>query len=352
MKPIGRNYDNIRILISGTFGPQNYEFCWWKWLQIHDYPTHPFDPDSILERKYSSPLMRRLFWHFFQGLLVLPVSRRFVAIARSFRPDLVLVVNGRLISATALETIRQETKATLFHFYGEDFFNPLNTNKTLRESAYFYDHIFTTKTFNIPEMAEIGLKKVSFLPHGYIPECHFPVTINMEDRQEYGSDLAFVGTWEAERASMLSQLKEFDLRIWGAYWHKASKELELRKAIQNRSVYCDEMSRVFNASKINLAFLRKANRDLHTSRTFEIPACGGFQLSERTEEILNFFEEGKEIACFESVDELKDKARYYLQHDSERQNIALAGLARVKSSPYSDTDTLQRILEKYIEIRF
>ena len=192
---------------------------------------------------------------------------------------------------------------------------------------------------------------MSFLPHAYRPNCDFPVTISEADRQEYASDLAFVGTWEAERASMLAQLKEFDLRIWGNNWHKAGKELGLGGAIQNRAVYCEEMSRVVNASKINLAFLRKANRDRHTSRTFEIPACGGFQLSERTDEVLSFFEEGKEIECFDTVDELKDKARYYLAHEAQRQCIALAGMARSQRSGYSYTDRLQTILEYYSETK-
>jgi len=340
-----------RILLAGNFKPQDFEFSWREWLLAHNYLVQTLNPASILNNHLPSSNAQRLFHRFFRVPLVLFVSRQFVATACSFRPELILVVSGNLISANALQTVRHETKATLYHFYGEDFFNPLNTTRTLRDASFLYDHLFTTKSFNVSELAEIGLTQVSYIPHGYRPNCHFPVTISEADRQQYGSDLAFVGTWEAERASTLAQLKEFDLRIWGAYWHKAGKELGLRGAIQNRAVYCDDMSRVFNASKINLAFLRKANRDRHTSRTFEIPACGGFQLSERTDEVLSFFEEGKEIECFESVDELKDKARYYLVHEAQRQRIASAGMARVQRSGYSYTDRLQTILEYYSETK-
>lgn len=86
---------------------------------------------------------------------------------------------------------------------------------------------------------------------------------------------------------MLAQLTEFDLRIWGNLWQRSKGRFPAR-VVQNEAVYCKDLSQVFNASKINLAFLRKANRNLHTSGTFEIPACGGFQLSERTEEVLDF----------------------------------------------------------------
>ena len=93
------------------------------------------------------------------------------------------------------------------------------------------------------------------------------------------------------------------------------------------------------------------NRDRHTSRTFEIPACGGFQLSERTDEVLSFFDEGEEIECFASIDELKDKATYYLKHEAQRRRIAAGGLARVRRSPYSFTDRLQTILQQYQPVR-
>lgn len=336
-----------RVLIHGHFEPQNFEYCWLEWLRQNSHPAEAVDQRALLERYLPSPLLQRALWHGFQGSLVSLVSRQFIQQAVAFQPDLVIVVSGHLVSSAALQTVRERTGAILFHFYGEDFFNPLNTNRTLRQAAPVYDHLFTTKSFNVQEMADAGLHLVSYLPHGYRPNCHYPVQPNPAERGTYASDLTFVGTWEAERASILEQLTEFNLRIWGGDWERAGRWQGRADVLQRRAVFCEEMSKVFNASKINLAFLRKANRDRHTSRTFEIPACGGFQLSERTEEVLGFFEEGKEIECFGSVDELKDKIQYYLRHEEERKQIASAGLARIRNSPYSYTDRLQTILKKY-----
>lgn len=340
-----------RILISGNIAPQTFENCWLKWLQGNNYYAQAFDPTAILIKNIPSTLLWRILWRFWGDVLASAVSQQLIKQVCSFRPDLLLVVNGNLISPAALQTIRHKTKAILFHFYGEDFFNPLNTKKTLRRSIYYYDHLFTTKTFNVPELTKIGLDNVSFIPCGYIPDSHFPVTITEADYLEYGSDLSFVGTFEAERASTLAQLKHFNLRIWGSDWHKANKKLGVRKSLEYRAVYCEEMSRVFNASKVNLAFLRKANRDRHDQRTFEIPACGGFELSERTDEILGFFQEGKEIECFSSVEELREKAAYYIEHEAQRRQIAAAGLERVRRSQYSYTDHIQTILKHYSEMK-
>ena len=51
-------------------------------------------------------------------------------------------------------------------------------------------------------------------------------------------------------------------------------------------------------------------------------------LHERTDEVLSFFEEGKEIACFSDEDELIDKINYYLLHDEEREKIRQSGHAQ------------------------
>ena len=60
-------------------------------------------------------------------------------------------------------------------------------------------------------------------------------------------------------------------------------------------------------------------------RSFEILACGGFILHERTPELLEHYEEGREIACFGSIEELTDKITHYLTHAEERQAMASAG---------------------------
>ena len=336
-----------RILLYGSFAPPDFEYGWLAWLRRRNCAVLPFPRGSAVKQRLRFGWPRRIGWRLAPGLLAEIESRSFVEAASRFRPDLVLIVSGNLITSRALAAIKNSTDATLFHFYNEDILNPLNTTTCLRKAVSCYDHVFTTKSFNVDTLSLMGSKAVTYVPHGYRDHCHFPVAVDSEDRKRYGSDVVFVGTWERPRARTLEQLNGLDLRIWGNDWHKLRRGSALRSSAAGRAVYGDELARVFGASKISLGFLRKANRDLHTSRTFEIPACGGFQLSERTEEVLGFFEEGKEIECFSSLDELKDKITYYLQHENRRLRIAAAGLERVRRSRYRFTDRLETILKAY-----
>jgi hypothetical protein len=336
-----------RILIYGNKFHGSYEYFWYQWLLKKRFVAEIFDHNEYLRKLVQNIYLEKFLWRFGKSFLIYFISNIFKKIALDFDPDLVIVVNGRLVNTNAIEAIKRNSRAKVFHFYGEDYFNRLNTTVALRNAACHYDHFFTTKSINVDELKKIGIKKISFLPFGYIPSCHYPCKVAQCEILKYGSDLVFVGTWEKERAHMMEKLADFNLKIWGNQWLKLSNNSPLRPLVQNQTVFCKDMSKVFNASRICLSFLRKANRDLHTSRTFEIPACGGFQLSERTVEVTRFFKEGKEIECFSSSDELIEKIRYYLKNDHKRKLIAQAGLERIYSSKYSYSDRLETILAVY-----
>jgi spore maturation protein CgeB len=99
--------------------------------------------------------------------------------------------------------------------------------------------------------------------------------------------------------------------------------------------------RALNGAKIALAFFSSWNLDTYTTRVFEIPACGTMLLSQRTETMLTLYSEDTEAVYFDSIDELVDKARYYLKHDSVRRRVALAGHRRCISSGYDIYSRMQ-----------
>ena len=112
----------------------------------------------------------------------------------------------------------------------------------------------------------------------------------------------------------------------------------------NRWLNSRELPILIANSLINLCFMNKSNNDQVTDRPFIVTAAGGFLLSERTEELSNYYKEGVEAEFFSSKDEMNEKIDYYLSNDYLRKKIALKGQEKCLGN-YSITNTVRSILD-------
>lgn len=94
--------------------------------------------------------------------------------------------------------------------------------------------------------------------------------------------------------------------------------------------YTQEMPKIFRNSKINLNITLRSIQSGIPLRALDIMGAGGFLLSNYQPELAEQFEDGKELALYGSVEELRDKVTYYLSHDRERQEIAYHGFQKVQ----------------------
>ena len=227
----------------------------------------------------------------------------------------------------------------------DDMYARHNQTKQFLKHLPLYDIYFTTKTYNVSELKSLGCLKVQFVAEAFDPHTHCPMPVNAKEREYYGGPVGFIGAWERERAESMSELARRGIRIhiWGGGWNKRRfRDRNIR--IEGKAIYGEEYALAICAFDINLGFLRKCNRDLQTTRSIEIPACGAFMLAERTDEHLALFEEGKEAEFFDCDDELLEKVLYYLAHPNERRRIAAAGRARCLQSSYSNHDRMLEML--------
>jgi len=115
---------------------------------------------------------------------------------------------------------------------------------------------------------------------------------------------------------------------------------EAAKALLPRRIMGDvlsdlQMIQMYSRSKINLGFSTCGESHLSDQkilqirlRDFEVPMSGGFYMVEYMEELDEFYEVGKEIVCYQSLEDLVDKIQYYLSHDDQREMIRRAGYER------------------------
>jgi spore maturation protein CgeB len=266
--------------------------------------------------------------------------------AQDFSPDLIWIEKVQTLYPSTYKQLRQLLpKAKIVLYSEDDIFMRHNRSIYLQQSLPLFDVVFTTKPRNLQELPHLGAKRVFCIYQAYDRNLHRPITLTLDEQAQWGSDVSFIGTFERDRAEKMLYLAEqgVSVRVWGSNWQKWRKQ-HPNLRIEQRPVYNDDFIKVICGSKINLNFLRKANRDRHTSRSLEIPACEAFMLAEKTDEHLQLFQEGKEAEFFNSREELLRKVQYYLDHDEKRISISVAGRQKCLDSGYSHHDRLKVML--------
>jgi spore maturation protein CgeB len=257
-------------------------------------------------------------------------NEQVVRAARDFRPDFALTFKGPCLAPEAIVRMR-ELGVPTYNYYPDRMYFALGS--LIERALPEYDCLFDTKThWEAEAEARIKVRQKVYLPHGYDAELHKPVDLDERDIADYGCDVSVIAAYSASKGALLAEMLEaypdVDLKIWGSGWHQAAPSV--RRCYRGRAIFGDRYPRALRAGKISLGLLgiNERSRDTTTTRTFEIPACGGFMIHERTEELKTFYTEDKEVVCYGSGAELADKVRYYLAHPAERSQIADAGHRR------------------------
>lgn len=294
---------------------------------VLDIDSQTFFPQV---RKIHNRLLLRLW----QGQLVREYNAAVLDSAGRFQPDALLAFKGNFLQAATLRQIK-DRGISLYNYYPDT--SAFAHGRWLEESLPEYDCIFSTKQSLEQDLRQrIAVKNVVFLPHGYDPDVHRTVKSSDPAETGYVCDVGVIATHTAYKEQVLSELvsafPQIDLRIWGNQWARCQSE-RLKPFIKGKPLLGISYAQAISSFRINLAVMSgKASGatkgDATTTRTYEIPACGGFMLHERSDELAKFFEEGKEVACFESSAEVAEKIHYYLRHEDERKAIAQAGYNR------------------------
>ncbi len=90
-----------------------------------------------------------------------------------------------------------------------------------------------------------------------------------------------------------------------------------------------QMPEIFRRSKINLNSTLRSIQTGIPLRVIEIMGAGGFCLTNYQAELEEYFENGRDLVWYESMEDLAEKTKYYLAHEAEREAIAAKGRERI-----------------------
>ena len=258
------------------------------------------------------------------------ISQCILAKVEAFSPDLVLCLAQAPMSRAALKHLRQNGVPTAMWFV-EDF----RLFTYWRAFAPYYD-IFAViqKEPFLSELAAIGVANALYLPLAALPSLHRPLELGPAEQKEFGAEVSFMGAGYPNRREAFARLAGPGFKIWGTEWEG---EPRLAPFVQRGGgrISSEDCVRIYNATAVNLNLHSSVRADALVSggdfvnpRTFELAACGAFQLVDRRSLMPELFGED-ELALFDSLEELKEKMAYYRERPEERKAMAARARARV-----------------------
>jgi len=274
-------------------------------------------------------------------------NRTLVDLVRAERPAALFVVLFKdEIGGEALREIAAQGVVTIAWFSDDHW----RGDTYGRRQAPLYSWVVTTDSRGPDRYRRMGRPNVIRSQWA----CN-TVTYGPRDRGR-AHEVTFVGQPHGTRPGIVRELaaRRIPVECWGLGWPAGRIDQ-------------DEMIRVFSRSRINLNLTnssgrpdfrslvrcvveRRPDRSLRLrwpseardlllemwgrrreqikGRHFEIPGCGGFQLSGSADDLERYFTPGKEIAIARDTREMGDMIRYYLDHEEERSRVAEAGYRR------------------------
>jgi len=302
-----------------------------------------FDWTSYLYTTKKINLRNRILNRILLPLIQNRINEHFINHIKSDAYDAILVITGWHLSVKSIETAKKHARCIL-NWSMEELFNNVFSAFINTETYNKYDIIFSPRQHLFKQYLSKGIKRIEYLPFFYYPQ-HYPIVPTGKDKELWGSDIAFMGTWSKEREKVLKMLEGHKVKIWGGGWNKSHNKFKHKFTITNKIAWLEDMSKVVNSTKIIVDTLTKEQNDKINMKNYQIPACGGFLLSQRTDEILALFEEDKEIVCYDSYEELKDKCEYYLLHGEDRKKIAINAHNKVVDGQNAIIDRAKQILD-------
>jgi spore maturation protein CgeB len=322
--------------------------------------------NTIEPWKRSSWLGRQVQRRLQRGSIVAHINRMVLSTARQFRPNLVWAEKQEFLTDDTVEATRK-LGARLVHFTPDPyFFLSWKRTRLMDQSIRAFDALVYCKRYEQAAYEALG-KPAIYMPLGYCDEIHRPCP---SIDQIWASAVGFIGGWEPRRERLLHGLVAagIDVEIRGAYWDflkdgrwtlrryiilrqlagsdcfSIRVDAPLARVQQGGELYGDDYARALAGARIGLGLLRSTWPDQHTTRTFEIPACGSMLLADRTDEHQSMFEESKEAEYFDTAEELVDKATFYCSNEAARQRLAQAGHVRCTRSKYAYIHRLEAAL--------
>lgn len=292
--------------------------------------------DTTIPFYKSNKIFRSIGFRFKTGPFISALNNYILSNLGNITYNIIWVDKAIFIEPEVTKKMKQQSEL-LIHYTPDCAFH-INSSSLFNRSIEYYNWLISSKIF---EKKYYPVDKTLFSTQGIHSNIHKP-KFNFEDKYR---EVVFIGLYEKSRGDVVESLLLSGIKVTVA--GKKWKHFKLLKhpnfEYLGEGLFSEEYASTISSSLFSLGLLSKKFPELHTTRTFEIPACGTVLITERNEETSSYFND-KEVIFYNSFTEIPEKIKYYKAHLNELQ--VMQELSLQKASKYNYESILKDLLVK------
>lgn len=283
----------------------------------------------------------------------------------SFQPDILFTsINDYFLKFLDIDSVLKAKNQGMKVFINCPFWKSPMSKTRINEASSLSTNKKYLKLVNDTKLGDIyynscdssdgrmqGFEKATGYKHHTVllaadKHIHFPEISN-----NFKSDIAYIGTNLPGKRQFISEYvdplrKMCDVRFYGQDWSPADRIFGLVQrlsqylnipyfsSLQQPQLKLEDERKIYSSSLISINihedYQKEFGGDLN-ERTFKIPACAGFQVTDYVSCIEKYFIDGIDIVIARNRSEWFEKINHYIKYPEKRVKIIEAGRKKVLS---------------------
>lgn len=301
-----------------------------QWAAEHQLPVAK---SRLMARLQTLPLAHRIIGR--------PGWIQTIALAQiqNYRPDVVYCQDLTVLNPDTLQTVKQHCRLLVGQIA-----SPLPPPHYLTQ----FDLIVTSFPHFVGELKTLGVAS-QYLKLGFEPRVWRQV-----GTMERTFGVAFIGSYSYYHKGGTQLLESVAAQTPIEFWGQGTSRLAPSSAIRQRfhgEAWGLAMYKILAQTRIAInRHIGVAGEYANNMRLYETTGMGAMLLTDEKKNLGDLFKVGEEVVTYTNDQDLVDKIRYYLDHETERQAIALAGQKRTLAEHSYDNrmKELVHIIEQYV----
>lgn len=285
-------------------------------------------------------LIRAISFRLKAGPMINNIGLSIAKATRHHRYDIVWVDKGTMIHPEIIRQLRKQA-GMMVHYTPDPAFT-FHQSRLFFAAVREYDYLITTKSYELEYYLKAAKRPdgVILTTQGFDRNIHYP-------RHDFANKhgVALGGHYETGRAQVLDLILKHGIkvRLCGNGWEKfAAVHPTPLLDYCGAGVFGDAYAEFLSSAQFGYGAISEWIPELHTTRTFEIPACGSALLTVKNHELEDLL--GNTPIYFDSPRDMVEKILHYQANPIKLETIIRRCRQRVLSGGFDYLRIMEKLL--------